>query len=67
MRSTPQFPLATPEANPEKIIRKGKTLQGGTSTDEPGISDDFHHPHLETPIYSSPFPVIPSMLEFPEA
>jgi hypothetical protein len=40
-RSTPQLPLATPEADPKKIIRKGKALREGTSV-EPGISDNFH-------------------------
>ena len=54
------MPLVTLEADPEKIIRRRKTLQEGTSTTELGISDDFHHPHLETPITTSPFPVIPS-------
>jgi hypothetical protein len=48
-RSTPQLPLATPEADPEKIIRKGKALHEGTSTVELGVSDDFHYP-IETPI-----------------
>jgi hypothetical protein len=37
----------------EKIIIKGKTLQGGTSTAELGISDDFHYPPIETPISTS--------------
>jgi hypothetical protein len=31
MRSTPQLPLETPEADPEKLIRKGKALREGTS------------------------------------
>ena len=59
MRSTPQLPLAVPEADPEKIIRKGKALRGGTSSIEPCISDDFHYP-LGTPIFSSHSTVIPS-------
>jgi hypothetical protein len=61
MRSTPQLSLATPEADPEKIIRKGKTPQEGTSTAEPGISDDFHCPPVGTPISSSHFPIIQSV------
>ena len=61
MRSTPQLPLATPEADPKKIIRKGKALHEGTSTTEPGISDDFHCPPLETLISASRFPIIPSV------
>jgi hypothetical protein len=60
-RSTPQLPLATPEADPEKIVRKGKALREGTSTVEPGISDNFHCPSLETPISASHSPVIPSV------
>jgi hypothetical protein len=59
-RSTPQLPLATPEADPEKIIRKGKALHEGTSTVEPGISDDFHYP-IGTPISSFQPSVIPSV------
>jgi len=59
-RSTPQLPLATPKANPKKIIRKGKDLHEGTSTVEPGISNDFHYP-IGTPISTfQPF-VIPSI------
>jgi hypothetical protein len=47
-RSTPQLPLAPPEADPEKIIRKGKSSEGGTSTAKTGISGDFHD-FVETP------------------
>jgi len=41
MRSTPQLPLTTPEADPEKIIKKGKALWESNSTVELGISDFF--------------------------
>jgi hypothetical protein len=61
MRSTPQLPLATPEADPEKIIRKGKAFRESTSTVEPGISDDFHYPVIRTPISASHSTVIPSV------
>jgi hypothetical protein len=61
MRSTPQLPLATPEADPEKFIRKGKAPREGASAAEPGISDDFHGPFLETPFTASHSPVIPSV------
>jgi hypothetical protein len=37
-RSHPQLPLATPEENPEVIIRKGKPSQGESFAAEPGIS-----------------------------
>jgi hypothetical protein len=47
-RSTPQLPLVPPEADPEKIIRKGKSSEGSTSTAKPGISGDFHD-FIETP------------------
>jgi hypothetical protein len=52
MRSTLQLPLATPVADPEKIIRKGKALRENTSTTEPSISDDFHSPPVDTLISS---------------
>jgi hypothetical protein len=59
-RSTPQLPLATPEADPEKIIRKGKAFGGGTSTAKPGISDDFHCP-IGTPTPASHSILLPSV------
>jgi hypothetical protein len=61
MSSTPQLPLVTPEVDPEKIIRKGKNPQEGTSIAEPGISNDFHFPPIGTPISSSHFPIIQSV------
>jgi hypothetical protein len=64
-RSTPQLPLATPEVDPEKIIRKGKALREGTSTAELGISDDFHYPPIETPILLLTL-LLYHLLEFPE-
>ena len=60
MRSTPQLPLVTPKADPEKIIRKGKALRQGTSIVEPSISDDFHYP-IGTPISSFQPSIIPSI------
>jgi hypothetical protein len=59
MRSTPQLPLTTPEADPEKFVRRRKAPQGSTSTAEPCISVNFHHPLLETPISASHSPIIP--------
>jgi hypothetical protein len=55
----PSVSLDTPEADPEKIIRKGKALREGASTVEPGISDSSHCPLLETPISASQFPIRP--------
>ena len=59
-RSTSQLPLATPEVDPEKIIKKGKAHREGASTIEPCISDNFPSPSLEAPFFASHFPVIPS-------
>jgi hypothetical protein len=61
MRATPQLPLAIPEVDPKKIIRKGKALHDGTSTTELGISDDFHYPPVRTPMFVFPSTVIPSV------
>jgi hypothetical protein len=52
------MPLATPEVDPEKMVRNGKTPQEGTSISKPGISKDFHCPSLETQISSSHYPII---------
>jgi hypothetical protein len=60
MRSTPLFPLKTPEADPKKLIRKGNSLREGVSTVELGISDNFPSPSVETPLSTSHFPIIPS-------
>jgi hypothetical protein len=57
--STLQLPLATPEADLEKIIEKGKSHREGASTVEPSISDNFPSPSLETPFPASHFPIIP--------
>ena len=35
-RSHPQLPLATPETNPEVVLRKGKASEEEASTAEPG-------------------------------
>jgi len=35
-RSHPQLPLATPEADPEVVLKKGKASEGDTSTAKPG-------------------------------
>jgi hypothetical protein len=59
-RPTPQLPLVPPEADPEKIIRKGNSYEGGTSTSKPGISDDFHD-FIETPTPSFRPVLLPSV------
>jgi hypothetical protein len=60
-RSTPQLPLATPEADPENIIRKGKTPQEGISTVVSGDSDNLHDSFFKTPVVASNSPIIPSV------
>jgi hypothetical protein len=57
-RSTSLLPLATSEADPEEIIRKGKTAQKGTSTVVPSFSDNLHNPSLQTPVTVSDSPII---------
>jgi hypothetical protein len=52
-RSHPQLPVATPEVDLEKIIRREKAPQEGSSADKPGDSGNFHHPPSETPLASS--------------
>jgi hypothetical protein len=56
--SHPQLPLATPEADPQKIIRRGKTPQEGTSATELGDSGNFQHPSSETPLVVSHTPIL---------
>jgi hypothetical protein len=55
-RSHPQLPLATPEADPEVIFRKGKASEGETSTAEPG---NLPSPSVGTPFSSSQLPSRP--------
>jgi hypothetical protein len=57
-RSTSLLPLATSEADPEEIIRKGKTAQKGTSIVVPSLSDNLHNPSLQTPVTVSDSPII---------
>jgi hypothetical protein len=54
------LPLATPEADLEKIIRKGKAPGGGTSTAKLGISDDLHC-SIGTPTPASHSILLPSV------
>jgi hypothetical protein len=61
MRSIPQLPLVTPEADLEKIIRKRKIPQEGASAAAPDISGNFHNPSLETSVSASHSSVIPSV------
>jgi hypothetical protein len=60
MRSTPQLPLKTPEANPENIIKKGNTSQG-ISAVVPDDSGNLHDSSFKTPIVVFNSPFIPSV------
>jgi hypothetical protein len=57
-RSHPQLPLATPEADPEPVLRKGKAPEEEASTAEPGnlpspfVGTPFSPPQfLDTPVF----------------
>jgi hypothetical protein len=52
--------LATPEADPEKIIKKGNNSQEGLSTVVPGDSGNLHDSSFKTPVVVSNSPFIPS-------
>jgi hypothetical protein len=52
-RANPQSPLATPEPDPEKIIRKGKALQGASSCKFSGIFGDLLDYVFHTPVFVS--------------
>jgi hypothetical protein len=59
-RSTPHLPLETPEADPEKIIKKGKASQEGYSTILPGTPGLLHDSTFKTPVAISNSPLLPS-------
>jgi hypothetical protein len=61
MRSTPQLPLATPEADPEKIIINGKTPQEEISVVVSGDSSNLQTSFIKTPVVASSSPLIPSV------
>jgi hypothetical protein len=60
-RSTPQLPLTTPEADPERIIKNGKTSQEGISIVVPGDSGNLHDSSFKTPVATSNSPFMPSI------
>jgi len=55
-RSTPQLPLDTPEANPEKIIKKGKASQESFPIGVLGTSGQLPESILNTPVVISSIP-----------
>jgi hypothetical protein len=60
-RSTPHLPLATPEADPEKIIKKGKSSQEGFSAVVPGTTGHFPDSTFKTPVTVSSTPLLSSV------
>jgi hypothetical protein len=64
-RSTPHLPLATPEADPEKIIKKGKASQEVFSTTVSGTTGNFPDSTFQTPVVVSSAPLLP-FVETPE-
>jgi hypothetical protein len=61
MRSTPHLPLATPEVDPEKIIKKGKYSQEGFLVVVPGTTGHFPDSTFKTPVTVSSTPLLPSV------
>jgi hypothetical protein len=61
MRSTPHLPLATPEANPKKIMKKGKYSQEGFSTVVPSNFGHFSDSTINTLVAISSSPLLPSI------
>jgi hypothetical protein len=59
-RSTPQLPLATPEVDPEKIIKKGKSSQESFAAAVSGTSGQLPDSFLNTPVVISSIPPLPS-------
>jgi hypothetical protein len=60
-RSTPHLPLATPKADLEKIIKKGKYSQEGFSAVVPSTTGHFPDSTFKTPINVSSAPLLSSV------
>jgi hypothetical protein len=60
-RSTPHLPLTTPEADPKKIIKKGKASQEGLSVVVPGDSGNLHDSSFKTLVVVSNSPFLSSV------
>jgi hypothetical protein len=52
--------LVPPEANPENIIKKGKDSQESFSVSSTSASGQFHDSTLNTPVFISSNPSLPS-------
>jgi hypothetical protein len=59
-RSTPQLHLATPEDDPEKIIKKGKDSQESFYAIVSCTFGQLPDPFLNTPVVISSIPPLPS-------
>jgi hypothetical protein len=60
-RLNPQSPLAAPEPDPEKILKKGKVLQGASSSKSSGTSGNLPDSAFHTPVvvsHISHFPIV---------
>jgi hypothetical protein len=65
-RSHPQLPLATPEANPEATLRRGKASEGEISIAEPGnpLSPSVETPFSSPQLPNRPFSEVSRFLNF---
>jgi hypothetical protein len=60
-RYTPHLPLATPEADLENIIKKGKSSQEIFSVVVPGTTGNFPDSTFKTPVTVSSTPLLSSI------
>jgi len=58
-RSTPHFPLATPEADPENIMKKEKSSHGASSSFVSGTIRNLPDSIFQTPVVVSSFSKLP--------
>jgi hypothetical protein len=61
MKSTPQLSLASPKADPKKIIKKGKSSQESFYVVVLGTSGQLSGSILNTPVVISSNPPLPSV------
>jgi hypothetical protein len=60
-RSTPHLPLVAPEADPEKIIKKGKASQGASSSIFSGTVGNLPDSTFQTPVVVSSISKLPTV------
>jgi hypothetical protein len=61
MRSTPHLPLVAPEADPKKIIKKGKSSQGASSSIFSGTDGNLPKSIFQTPVVVSSISKLPTV------